>query len=260
MSLNWVMLPTRENPSSKPFIPLPNERILFTSTPRVSLSLATPKSTYPAHSPNLSITSSDGNLFLTNQRLIYLPGAKSTVVNNTATFTSFSAPLLNLHDTHLVMPWFGPNSWTALVQPVPGGNMFGDNGVELKVTFKDGGAPTFQSTFEQVKERLQQVVEVARERNGAGAGVDMSDVHLDQLPSYQEHGADRVASVEEDEVPRSANAQEVRAMAAAAAERRELESRRRSREAEEEVGGTPIDAPPGYEEAQQSNVQDGLRR
>lgn len=281
MALNWVMLSTPPT-QTHPFIPLPNERTLFTSSPRTTLSLTTPKSTYPAHSANLHVSSSDGTLHLTNQRLIYLPTPKSTISTNTATFKSFSAPLLNLHDTHLVMPWFGPNSWTALVQPVPGGNIsvtsVSSGGMELKVTFKDGGAPEFQGKFEAVKERLQQVVEAARERNAAlgvsssgPGGVDLTSVHLDQLPSYQEHGQDRVAmGVEEqdvgggaegvDEVPRSATAEEVRAMAAAAATRREQESSRRRSRQEEEDGQTPVDAPPGYEEAQQSIVEDELAR
>lgn len=159
------------------------------------------------------------------------------------------------------------------MQPVPGGNLVGGSGVELKVTFKDGGAPQFQGMFETVKERLQQVVDVARERNagqaGAGAGVDMSNVHLDQLPSYQEHGQDRVARDEGEgdddqnervEVPRSATAEEVRAMAAAAATRREAESRRRRSREEEEAVGMPDDAPPGYEETQQKSVEDELSR
>lgn len=189
------------------------------------------------------------------------------------------------------MPWFGPNSWTALVQPVPGGNISvasvgvaGGGAVELKVTFKDGGAPEFQGKFEAVKERLQQVVEAARERNAAlgvpssagATGIDMTNVHLDQLPSYQEHGQDRVADADRtvsgdgdvdmnerdvggvSEVPRTATAEEVRAMAAAAATRREQESSRRRSRQEEEVGETPVDAPPGYEEAQRSIVEDEL--
>lgn len=172
------------------------------------------------------------------------------------------------------------------MQPVPGGNIsvtsVSSGGVELKVTFKDGGAPEFQGKFEAVKERLQQVVEAARERNAAlgvsnsgPAGVDLTSVHLDQLPSYQEHGQDRVATGVADrdvdmdaaggdaginEVPRSATAEEVRAMAAAAATRREQESSRRRSRQEEEDGETPVDAPPGYEETQHSIVEDELVR
>ncbi|KAK5086119.1 hypothetical protein LTR70_000242 [Exophiala xenobiotica] len=290
MSLNWVMVPdasmtTSPSPQKSDFIPLPNERTIFKSSNRTSLSLTTPKSTYPAHSPNLSITSSDGTLYLTNQRIIYLPRANSTVSSNVSSFKSFSCALLNLHDTHLVMPWFGPNAWTAMVQPVPGGGLHSPgnaSGMELKFTFKEGGAPDFQGKFEAIKERLQQVVDVAREQNGVqtsrgnvAANVDMANVHLEQLPRYEDSASDRIAPPErerqrdvdervEQSAPASATADEVRAMAAAAAtQRREEAVRRRSRGEEVErdrvnrgvEGEVPADAPPGYEEAQMESVQ-----
>lgn len=173
--------------------------------------------------------------------------------------------------------------------------MAGQTAVELKITFKDGGAPQFQGMFESVKERLHQIVELARERHGggganlssaSGAPLDLSNVHLDQLPSYQEHGQDRVAreeevsrgrapddvimdrdlvenerDVEEEiEVPRSATAEEVRAMAAVAATRREEESRRRRSRELEVASRTPVEAPPGYEEVQHEVVVDELAR
>lgn len=188
------------------------------------------------------------------------------------------------------MPWFGPNAWTALVQPIAGGGLHSPgnaSGIELKLTFKEGGAPDFQGKFEAIKERLQQIVDVAREQNGvqqrpgaAVGGVDMANVHLDQLPRYEDSGADRMAPGSEQTigtegqgqgqvqgpeavvVPTSATADQVRAMAAAVATQRQEEAgRRRSREEEEveevERANTevPVDAPPGYEEAQMESVQ-----
>lgn len=174
-----------------------------------------------------------------------------------------------------------------MVQPVPGGGLHSPGnatGIELKFTFKEGGAPDFQGKFEAIKERLQQVVDVAREQNGvqtsrgnAVANVDMANVHLEQLPRYEDSGADMIAPPErerererdvdervEQSAPASATADEVRAMAAAAAtQRREEAVRRRSREEEVErdrtnsgvEGEVPADAPPGYEEAQMESVQ-----
>lgn len=270
MSLNWVMLSeqTAASPSKQDFIPLPNERTVFKSSHRTSLSLTTPKSTYPAHAPNISITSSDGTVYLTNQRVIYLPRSNSNIASNVAgNLKSFSCPLLNLHDTHLVMPWFGPNAWTALVQAVAGGGLpTSTAGIELKFTFKEGGAPDFQGKFEAIKERLQQVVEQAREVN-TSRNVDMTNVHLDQLPSYQDSGHDRRASddrqetsIENDEppIPLNATADQVRAMAAAAAQQRQQEQIRRGSREEVEAQETPSDAPPGYEEAQHQIVQTEL--
>jgi len=172
-----------------------------------------------------------------------------------------------------------------MVQPVPGGGLHSPgnaSGMELKFTFKEGGAPDFQGKFEAIKERLQQVVEAAREQNGVqtsrgnvAANVDMANVHLEQLPRYEDSGADRIAPPErerqrdvdervEQSAPASATADEVRAMAAAAAtQRREEAVRRRSRGEEVErdrvnrgvEGEVPADAPPGYEEAQMESVQ-----
>lgn len=262
------MLPDSGNSTTnQDFIPLPNERTIFKSSNRTSLSLTTPKSTYPAHSPNISITSSDGILYLTNQRSIYLPRRDSSISSNVASFKSFSCPLLNLHDTHLAIPWFGPNAWTALVQPVAGGNLPTNAAIELKFTFKEGGAPEFQSKFEAIKERLQQVVSTAREANSATSqgGIDMTNVHLDELPSYQASGQDRVASAleqtpstDEVQIPANATIDQVRAMAAAAATQRETEqTRRRSRE-EQTARETPVDAPPGYEETQGLTLEERL--
>jgi len=170
-----------------------------------------------------------------------------------------------------------------MVQPVPGGGLHSPSnatGIELKFTFKEGGAPEFQGKFEAIKERLQQVVDVAREQNGvqtsrgnAGANVDMTNVHLEQLPRYEDSGTDRMAPSEaergagervEQRRPTSAMADEVRAMAAATAtQRREEAVQRRSREEEVDrgranggvEGAVPVDAPPGYEEAQMESVQ-----
>jgi hypothetical protein len=72
------------------------------------------------------------------------------------------------------------------------------------MTFKEGGAFDFHSTYERIKERLQQAVEIAHEsgrlagdgaetghRTGAGAlvGVNLDAVHLDELPTYASRNA-----------------------------------------------------------------------
>lgn len=66
--------------------------------------------------------------------------------------------------------------------------------MELKLTFKDGGAYDFSTKYEQVRDRLQQALEVARlngeqtgnSRGGALNGVDISNVNLEELPAYSE--------------------------------------------------------------------------
>ncbi|OCT48574.1 hypothetical protein CLCR_04294 [Cladophialophora carrionii] len=243
MSINWVMLDGKGS-----FVLLPAERIIHKTTPRVGLAITTP-TTYPGNSP-LAIHCSSGTVYLTNQRIVYLPEKPTTELK------SFSAPLLNLHDTHMTVPWFGPNAWQAVLQPVPGGNIPATQAaIELKFTFKEGGAPDFHSTLERIKERLQQVVSTARENNLSGqtqdrflGNVNLDNVHLDQLPSYQESGRDRVAPENADET----------GGAVASPVARTQEPRR---------GGSPVqdaqppsDAPPGYEETQQQSIQAELDR
>jgi hypothetical protein len=81
-------------------------------------------------------------------------------------------------------PFFGANYWTAVCKPVAdGGIPPAHSAVELRLTFKEGGAFDFHAKFEEIKERLHQVYTMARE-NGA-AGPDLRNVHLEQLPAYE---------------------------------------------------------------------------
>ncbi|KAI9682691.1 MAG: hypothetical protein M1829_006678 [Trizodia sp. TS-e1964] len=189
-SNSWVMLSETEG-----FIHLPGERIIYTSPPRTSLSLQTSPTTYPADQP-IAISSNTGCVHLTNQRIVYLPAS------STPNLQSFSSPILNLHNTHVSAPFFGPNVWTATLQPVAGGGIPATHAaVELKMVFKDGGAFDFHSHFEAMKERIHQAVDVARESghisgngaesgNGGGggglSGVNLASLHLEQLPAYEE--------------------------------------------------------------------------
>ncbi len=113
---------------------------------------------------------------------MYLPTAP------TPELQSFSSPILNLQDSFVRAPFFGANYWVALCKPVAGGGIPPSHAaVELKLTFREGGAFDYHTTFEQIKERLQQAYSVAREsgqRGGAG-GVDLANVHLEQLPAYE---------------------------------------------------------------------------
>lgn len=104
----------------------------------------------------------------------------------TPKFQSFSAPILNLQDTHVSAPFFGPNLWYGVLQPVPGGGIPAHHAfVKLKMTFKEGGAFDFSSKYEQIKETLAQAAEMARD---SGRAVDLSGLDLEQLPAYEEVG------------------------------------------------------------------------
>ncbi|OQO11224.1 hypothetical protein B0A48_05480 [Cryoendolithus antarcticus] len=241
MSINWVMLLPSSTP---PFTPLPNEQTLFTSPPRIALAI-----TNPAHYPGkqqqkFSVGSSSGVLYLTNRRVIYIPDKAAPDLQ------SFSGPILNLHDSDVTAPFFGPNVWQALLQPVQGGGIPTPAGgvVELKFTFKDGGAFDFHSTYERVRERLQQAVQVSREAGGTSApsgaalnGVDVSNVNLDELPAYKETSdGPLIAPI----APQIVAPTQPTAPPAV------------SQQSSTPAFSPPSEPPPGYEEAQRSGLNE----
>lgn len=246
MSINWVMLDDGNN-----FVPLPREKILFTSPPRTTLSLETPNS-YPGKEP-LAISCSSGTAYLTNQRLVYLPADPNLQLK------SFSAPILNLQDTHVSAPFFGPNVWFGVLQPVTGGGIPPHHAfVKLKMTFKDGGAFDFSSTYERLKESLSQASEVARE---SGRPVDLSNVDLEQLPAYEEVApSPTTASAPNIQrptpiSPSRASQPTTRNNGVANTER---DRKAQANNESSEQRATPDEPPPGYDEVQQSSIADNL--
>ncbi|GAB7350482.1 hypothetical protein MBLNU459_g1075t1 [Dothideomycetes sp. NU459] len=259
------------------FTPLPNEQTLYKSPPRTALSLQS-HNKFPGREP-FHVASSAGVLYLTNRRVIYLPAAA------TPQLQSFAAPILNTHDTHVVAPWIGPNVWTALVQPVQGGGIPAHHpALELRITFKEGGAYDFHSRYETVKERLQQAVAVARESGavlgdgsetgrgrggGALADVNVAGVHLDQLPAYEEASGSEMVAPAHSAAAMAASASASAPAAAAAAtpapppvaapaQLGSAESAHRA--GPQDVFSPPAEPPPGYEEVQRETVEDELER
>ncbi|KIW14227.1 hypothetical protein PV08_07009 [Exophiala spinifera] len=181
---SWVMMDANNQ-----FVSLPQEVTLYSSMSRTKLSI-----------PSLGIESERGVAYLTNQRLIYIPA------ESTRAFQSFSAPLLNLYDARPSIPIFGPNAWLAKLRPVPGGNIPEDSRlIPITLSFKEGGAVAFHYKFEQICERLRQVLAIAQENNNPEdrqdsdlSGVNVANVHLDQLPSYQDAVQDRLVTAAAD--------------------------------------------------------------
>lgn len=163
MSLNWVML---DETKQGKFIPLPRETTLFTSLPRVALSLAAPG--YAAKPYKLQCK--DGIAFLTSSRLVYIP------TTTTPGFESFSSPMKNIFDSYVQTPMFGPNVWCCTIQAVSGGGLpSGVQEFELKLTFKEGGAYDFHSAVERAKENLHMQMEY---------GYAAEEATAEDLPSY----------------------------------------------------------------------------
>lgn len=180
------------------FTPLPHEQILYTSPPRTSLTLSS-LNPFPGAQP-FSLGPTTGTFYLTNQRILFLPTSTTTNLpqqqeasqqhsDSSSVFQSFAAPLPNLENSRLSIPWMGPNIWTVLVTPVAEGGLHttGHERLELKITFKDGGAADFQPRYERIRERVLQAADVARESGvmGAAAGsVVAQQAHLEELPAY----------------------------------------------------------------------------
>jgi hypothetical protein len=136
--------------------------------------------------------------------------------------------------------------------------------------FKEGGAFDFASTFERLKERLKQAVDVAGisptegvdtgDGRGAGAlsGVNLASVHLDELPTYEDSG--QYTRVPENvpsppPVGRGSVGGESTVSTATANRSSPLSSPR-----QESFQAPPTEPPPGYEEVQHSSVANELER
>ena len=192
---------------------------------------------------------------------MYLPTAP------TPQLQSFSAPILNLQDTHVTAPFFGPNVWTGILQPVTGGGIPAQHSyVEIKMTFKDGGAFDFHAQFERVKETLSQAIEEARESGRMtrqSQGLDLSAVHLEQLPAYEEIGG--YMSAPPSHVAQAAPVPPTPLRQAPPPMNGRIESDERSAvppsnqtPVSEQSFQPPNEPPPGYEEAQHSSVVNNL--
>ncbi|KAI9725802.1 MAG: hypothetical protein M1828_002431 [Chrysothrix sp. TS-e1954] len=229
----WVMLSPSEG-----FTHLPGEERIGQYPARIGMSLQS-LNKYPSKEP-FAVSSSTGRIFLTNRRIVYLPDSSTTQLQ------SFAAPLLNLHDTHITAPFFGPNAWLAVVQPVINGGIPSRHpALELKLTFKDGGAVDFHAQFIRIKERMQQVMDVARTTGqGTGSGgVNMDAVHLDELPAYEATSS----------VPTTTQPSNPPAVGQATSP---MNNPRSSGNAT----NTPAEPPPGYEEVQRDSIAESLDR
>lgn len=196
-----------------------------------------------------------------DSQFIYLP------VTPTADFQSFAVPILNVSDTRVTAPWFGANKWEAVIQPVFGGGLPADFAeLELVMEFKEGGAFDFASTFDRLKDRLRQAVDVAGmsaadgaetgdgRGGGALAGVNLNNVHLEDLPTYED--APKDARVPD---PLPSPPPDRESAGTAPASPGENRSSALS-SPHQETFEPPNEPPPGYEEVQQSSVADELER
>lgn len=198
--------------------------------------------------------------------MIYLP------VTPSPTLQSFAVPILNVTDSRVTAPWFGANKWEAIIQPVQGGGIPPQYAeLDLVMEFKEGGAFDFASTFERLKERLKQAVDIARESGGdvedstrGTGGVNMNNVHLEDLPAYEEsrqHARvpDPLPSPPlESPVPRRVSAGQP--VSVVHDQPSPQSSSPVASPRQEGFQSPPDEPPPGYEEVQRGSIAEELER
>jgi hypothetical protein len=138
--------------------------------------------------------------------------------------------------------------------------------------FKEGGAFDFSTTFERLRERLRQAVDVARESGlasgdgvetgdgrggGALAGVNLNNVHLEDLPAYEASGSDTVVGAT-DSLPSPPIPGRDSGIGDSSPPVANKSSPLGS--PQEATFSPPSEPPPGYEEVQRDSVADELER
>ncbi|KAI9279026.1 hypothetical protein BC943DRAFT_284343 [Umbelopsis sp. AD052] len=161
MSINWTMIA----PDGRTPVPLPREKIFFKQS-STNFELDCSGSGYPGTSGG-AWHDANGTVFLSNQRVIYLPDRPSQQLK------SFHVPLLSLKSCKYEQPWFAANYISGHVLPVAGGGLSQPG--QLKLIFKEGGGFEFYSIFRELLERIDETNEVPQ--------------HLEALPTYTASGS-----------------------------------------------------------------------
>lgn len=138
----------------------------------------------------------------------------------------------------------------------------------MVMEFKEGGAFDFASTFERLKERLKQAVDTARENgtletNEDSTRLNMPNVHLEDLPAYEESRQhtrvpDPLPSPPIDDRRPSIGVGSGTQIVAPVPTSPQLSSTMSSPRAE--AFQPPDEPPPGYEETQRGSIVEELER
>ena len=124
------------------------------------------------------------------------------------------------------------------------------------MTFKEGGAFDFSSTYERIKEQMTQALDIARESGRTGGG-GLPAADLEQLPAYEENGTSSplpplAAAQRSSNTPTTSQAPAPDATNATPANESNVNT-----EAHQDYP-PPNEPPPGYEETQASTVASDL--
>lgn len=150
------------------------------------------------------------------------------------------------------------------MKPVSGGGIPAHHVyIKLSMTFKDGGAFDFATTYERIKETISQAVELERE-SGRQQGPDLSDINLEQLPAYEEIGS--TASAQPPPLHRPVPITPTTSTYAPSRDSGVVLSSDDERnpkplaQPSDQQHPPPDEPPPGYEEVQQESVVENLER
>lgn len=169
-------------------------------------------------------------------------------------------PILNVADSRVTAPWFGANKWEAVVHPVAGGGIPSHHGeLDCVMEFKEGGAFDFHNTFERLKERLRQTIDVARE-SGVDETVAAGNVNMEDLPAYEDTRQHAIVPEVPLSPPASAGLSGPGAEGAVTAAAETDSAQRSSPLQSPQPFQPPSEPPPGYEEVQRSSIADELER
>ena len=126
------------------------------------------------------------------------------------------------------------------------------------MTFKEGGAFDFSSTYERIKEQMTQALEVARESGRVGSG-GLPAADLEQLPAYEENGTS--TPLPPPAIPQPSSGTPIASQSPAQGAPQATSSTGEpsvKTEPIQEHYPPPNEPPPGYEETQASTVANDL--
>lgn len=145
------------------------------------------------------------------------------------------------------------------MKPVVGGGIPPHHSfIELKMTFKEGGAFDFASAYERIKETLSQALEMARE-SGRPSAADLSEVNLEQLPAYEE-AMGGPALQRPTPISRTAAPPTQPRESGIAVSSGDEQGTNPSSAGSSNGHPLPNEPPPGYEETQQNSIAESLER
>jgi hypothetical protein len=149
-----------------------------------------------------------------------------------------------------------------LINPVTGGGIPPSHSeLDCSMEFKEGGAFDFHNTFERLRERLRQTLDVARETGVDETIAAASIGNMEDLPAYEDSRQHARVPEEPLSPPASAGLSGAAPPAAATPPPPPADSPRRSSPLQSpRPFQPPSEPPPGYEEVQRSSVADELER